>query len=235
MTPCPKRSNRPSGGYHISTPLVPTKPVTQKAKKIFERTKSIAVMKRDLFIAIWHYIRPWQQAPYGLVSPVVLLVFFVVGKKNWLAVKEDGLHNSLIAANGDFWGKLLDFANEDKSDMKGLGEGSGYMSLGFLRWYPSDKEAKSLEPRLYSASFHDFLVHQNSVLPDSDNSTCLRPLQLLFWNHGAETTLFEQWNVMLWSNMVAFIVNVLSVPLAALGTGWSWCHDLSSWMEETWP
>ena len=85
-------------------------------------------------------------------------------KKNWLAVKEDGLHNSLIAANGDFWGKLLDFANEDKSDMKGLGEGSGYMNLGFLRWYPSDKEAKSLEPRLYSASFHDFLV----------------PLQLLF-------------------------------------------------------
>ena len=102
------------------------------------------------------------------------------GKKNWLAVKEDGLHNSLIAANGDFWGKLLDFANEDKSDMKGLGEGSGYMNLGFLRWYPSDKEAKSLEPRLYSASFHDFLVHQNSVLPDSDNSTRLRPLQLLF-------------------------------------------------------
>lgn len=130
-------------------------------------------MKRDLFIAIWHYIRPWQQAPSGLVSPVVLLVFFVVGKKNWLAFKEDGLHNSLIAANGDFWGKLLDFANEDKSDMKGLGEGSGYMNLGFLRWYPSDKEAKSLEPRLYSASFHDFLVHQNSVLPDSDNSTRL--------------------------------------------------------------
>lgn len=90
MTPLPQALESALRGYHISTPLVPTKPVTQKAKKIFERTKSIAVMKRDLFIAIWHYIRPWQQAPSGLVSPVVLLVFFVVVKKTGWPLKRMG-------------------------------------------------------------------------------------------------------------------------------------------------
>ena len=74
-------------------------------------------------------------------------------KKNWLAVKEDGLHNSLIAANGDFWGKLLDFANERQIRYERAGRGFGVHEPGFFEMVSFRQRSKKLRAKVIFCLF----------------------------------------------------------------------------------